>query len=133
MSILELAKKETVAFIVYAPPKELLVRDPIKVERTLRGLESGVDHNMIPFVENPQRIFVDGQNLTTEEKQLRQENLETLDKGFFELLILAGASLSEYVRQIITSACRSDMDISLYADEDSLLTRYLHMQQSGRV
>ena len=87
----------------------------------------------IDDISDFRKLFVDDKNLTTEEKQLRQGNLEALDKGFFELLILAGSSVSEYVRQIITSACMSDIDISLYADEDSLLTRYLHMQQSGRV
>jgi hypothetical protein len=130
-TIVELAKNNPVAFIVYAPPKELLTADPLEVERTVRSLESGIEKDMISFTENPQHVFTLDKHLSSEMRQVREANLCALEQGFFELLILAGSGISEYLRTIVRNACLSQIDISLYANEESLLSRYLHMQQSG--
>jgi len=133
MSILKLAQKQPVAFIVYAPPRELLAYDPLRVERTIRGLESGIEGGMVALTERPTQIFLENKVLSRGDRRARDENLQALNQGLFKLLILAGAGISQYLREIIWHACMSDTDISLYADEDSLLTRYLHMQQAGRI
>ena len=133
MSIIELAQDTPVAFIVYVPPEELLVADPMKVEKTVRNLESSVQDNMVAFTESPHNIFISDERLSPKERQLREANLQALQQGFFELLVLAGSSISEYIRAIVYFACKSDIDISLYSDEDTLLSQYLAMQQGGRM
>ncbi len=134
MGIIKLPqKKEPVALIVYAPSKELLEQDPVKIQRTMRTLEQAVKNEMIPFVENPQQVLVHENHLTAKEREVRREYLEALGNNFVSLLVLAGASISEYVREVIFLACQGDTDISLYADDDSVLARYVHMQQSGKI
>ena len=128
MSIADFTLGDPVAFIVYAPDRALIISDPLKVERTVRTLEHGIENTMIPYVETPTILLKNTASLSANQQAARQENLDALSEGVFELVVLAGSSISEYVREIIRRAAIASIDMSVYAEEGSLLGRYLKLQ-----
>lgn len=75
-------------------------------------------------------LFRDTQSLSDDQKTARQTNLQGITEDAFDLIILAGSGISEYVREIVCRAYSTNVDMSLYVDEDCLLGKYIKLQRS---